>query len=80
MSIREQVLDAIAQLEDTQLPPVLLYVRALVASESWDSLRTAGLDDEPYSDRERLEDLDLIKRLDRAQLLSTEELSHELDR
>ena len=78
MSTREQVLEAVSQLDEPQLECALLYLRAMAAAGSWPSLVAAELDDEPYAEREVREDAETLGRLERAKLLSTEDLSQEL--
>ena len=78
MSTREQVLEAVSQLAEPQLEGALLFLRAMTAAGSWPSLVAAELDDEPYGERELGEDAETLGRLDRAELLTTEQLSREL--
>lgn len=78
MSTREQVMEAVSQLPETQLESALLYLRALTAAGSWASLLAAKLDDEPYPEGELREDAEALGRLDRSGLLTTEEISREL--
>ena len=78
MSTREQVMEAVSQLAEPQLEGALLYLRAMAAAGSWPSLVTAELDGEPYGERELREDAETLGRLERAKLLTTEQLSREL--
>lgn len=79
MSTREQVMEAVSQLAEPQLEGALLYLRAMAATGSWPSLVGAELDDEPYGERELREDAETLGRLERAKLLTTEQVSQELD-
>jgi len=78
LSTREQVMEAVSQLAEPQLEGALLYLRAMAAAGSWPSLVAADIDDEPYGERELREDAETLGRLERAKLLTTEQLSREL--
>ena len=78
MSTREQVMEAVSQLAEPQLDGALVYLRAMAAAGSWPSLVAADIDDEPYGELELGEDAETLGRLERAKLLTTEQLSQEL--
>jgi hypothetical protein len=71
-------MEAVSQLAEPQLEGALLYLRAMAGAGSWPSLVAADIDDEPYGEREMGEDAETLGRLERAKLLTTEQLSREL--
>ena len=78
MSTREQLLEVVSHLSESQLADALRYLRLLAAAEDWPSLAAAQLDDEPYSDHEFREDVETLRRLEPGTLRTTKELSDDL--
>ena len=71
-------MEAVSQLAEPQTEDALPYLRAMAGAGSWPSLVAAELDDEPCGQRELGEDAETLGRLERAKLLTTEQLSREL--
>lgn len=78
MTVREQVMELVAELPEPELESALLHLRALKASGSWPSLLAAPPDNEPYPDEELRQDIESLNRLHDSTFLTTEEISREV--